>query len=189
MIKKIKSLLQNELKVYKSYVQANWRSLLLSLAMGIFLLWILSIFQQIVKEWTNKIILYRPPLSQVLLFEWILIIAFAKRAIIVWKRYRNSYFLKAPTFLWIDAIIISFLIPAYQLIKGFSLISSTYLIIVSASLCIFVVITYVIALISTIKANLFENTNGVSDGRINLFSDEPIMNETEDLNRTICIFA
>jgi len=176
---KIKLFLQKELKVFARYIQTNWNNLLFSLIIGFFLFWILSVFQQLLQGWVDKITSYRPPLIYALIFECLLIIACAKKAIFIWERYRNSYFLKMPTFSWLDALLISFSFPIYFLIKNFSLVDSFYFTVVAIFFGVFIIVTYIIALINTIRASF--NGGSVIEEDIKLFPDEPIDDEAEDL--------
>jgi len=181
MVMRIKLFFKNELRSFVNYIQTNWTNLLLSLTIGIFLFWLFDLLQEVIPEWANKIVLYRPPLFYFLIFEWLLLIIVLKWMISLWYRYRNTYFLKKPTFSWVDVILTSTSLPIYRLVQDFSLLSSSYFIAIAGSLGVFIIATYIFAMISVIKTNLKENKKGFTDNQKVLLADDPITEEDQDL--------
>jgi len=181
----MKSFLKNELSTLAKYMLKNWRGIFLSAAVGLFLFWMLSAFEQSIKTTADNISTFMPDLVYFLILEWLLLITICSVAIAIWVRYRNSYFLKQPDFLLIDALLIvavtifclcwfSNKLPCW---------GSLYFKSVVISFGVFVVFTYIFAIFPLIKEELrkYCNHEDVPLGQIKLFSDEPINDEMDDL--------
>jgi len=176
---------KNELSMLAKYMLKNWRSIFLSVAVGLFLFWMLSAFEQSLRTTADDLKTFMPDLVYFLILEWLLLITICSVAIAIWVRYRNSYFLKQPDFLLIDALLIvaitifclcwiSNKLPCW---------GSLYFESVVISFGVFVVFTYILAIFPLIKEELkkYCNHEVAPIEQIKLFSDEPINDEMDDL--------
>jgi hypothetical protein len=181
----MKSFFKNELSLLAQYILKNWRSLFLSLAVGLFLFWILSVFEQSLRATVNGITTFRPDLVYFLIFEWLILIAVWSVTTPIWVRYRNSYFLKQPVFLLIDALLIVAvtIFCLCWITRKLLCWESFYFWGAGISLGVFVVFTYIFAIFPLIKKELnkYCNHKDAPLGQIKLFSDEPINDEIDDL--------
>lgn len=175
-------MIKREVGAFLNYLKTSWVNLLLSLATAMFVFWMLSFFHQTIEGWIEKIERFLPALFFVLIFEWLVFIGIWRKAVSIWLRYRNSYFLKQPSFSIIDVLLLSIVSLLYWLIFETRFWESAYFISLLISLGVFGFLTYAMALASFLKTQILKdhNASGVN-GQTSLFSDEPINNDVEDL--------
>ena len=177
----MKYFLNKEIVALLNYIQINFNDLLLSSAAGMFLFWIAGIFQSNIKDFFDSIIPFLPAPQYIILFELVIFGAVWKKGISIWRKYRESYFIKQPQFSAVDSLsLVSFLGIWWLLSKHF--LDLPCFRVVLFPIIFFALATYLKALLSTIKEKKIENQLIDSLGeQTKLLTDEPINDNGNDL--------
>jgi hypothetical protein len=174
------NLVKGEAKAFFSYVRDNWCYFLVYLGLGLFFVILVNIFGDSLKNVVPKIELGRI-FIWLILFLWLILFSLWERAIKFWIKYRNSYFLTRPSFIWADAVIFFSLPVLFFVSTHTSLFDSIHFRYILFSLGFFFVGTYLGALINAARdvRGAREKLFVAEDSRF--VADEPIKEPSQSL--------
>lgn len=175
-----KARIQKEFKSALTYFSKNWVRFVLSLAISVLLVWLVKVLDGLIptEEYLSRIIL--PPFWIWVVVTYALLIASYQKAVSLFLRYRNSYFLSEPHFLAVDFFVLS-LLPALAYFVYLHLDIAVQSAILIISVVLFLAAEYLHAIVRSIKTTVFANAHGEQQATSTLFSDEPISRDEEDL--------
>lgn len=175
----LKIRVKKELKSAAKYILNNWVLIVLCLAIGGLLVWLVNtLYTQIpLTEYILHITF--PPFWLLFVVVCAFLIALYQSTVLLFLRYRNSYFLSEPHFLPVDGFVLS-LLPTIIYFIYLHIDSTGRQIILVASLVLFLTVAYTHSLIRSLKSSVPVTPNG-DTSRSTLFSDEPINQDDEDM--------
>lgn len=176
--------IKREGTAFASYIKVNWRNLVSSVILGIFLFWILLAIQMIDKNMMDRVTkleVFLPDIKFLITFEVLIFAVFFQKCVSFWLRYRNSYFLAQPPFLLVDGFLITVLPVIYFLVDKLKVWEVYHIKYSAICFGLFVTLTYIFALLEFIKKQTQCDKSLPSAGEYTTISDEPIEEDTDDL--------
>ncbi len=176
----LKARIKKELNSITKYLCNNWVGIVLSIAIGALLIWLIKVLDTRIPTAEYLSFVIFPPFWLSVVVMYVFLIALYQKTVSFFLRYRNSYFLSEPHFLAVDFFILA-LLPALVYFAYLLLDITAQSTILIASAVLFFVAEYFHAVSKSIKTMAFTNAQDERSQASTLFSDEPISRDEEDL--------
>lgn len=164
------------------YLRKNWEYFTISVATSLVLTWVIDSNQAKLIKFFNFIFLYRPPLFYFLLFQGLILVPLWEKTILFWKRYQKFYSQEDSPLCWIDVFLSVFFWPLFLILWTLIYLDPSYFNWEICFIFIFILLSYSQSYYQLKNEEIEENQFGlVNSDHLNLLSDEPINDKSEDL--------